>query len=187
LAEIIGTGETGLSARYAAALYALAFEQNSLNETVDQMKALGRLITESAALRQLLGNPLTDSVKAGPVLDEALTAQGFGKLVRNFVNVVVANRRMRDLARLIDGFAAYAAAKRGETPVIVTTAHRLNDTQRRQILARMTEAGYGNVMLTERLDPNLLGGMVLQIGTKLYDTSLKSRLNRLNYSLKGAA
>ena len=57
MAEIIGTGETGLSARYAAALYALAFEQNSLNETVDQMKALGRLITESAALRQLLGNP----------------------------------------------------------------------------------------------------------------------------------
>ena len=187
LAEITGIGETGLTARYAAALYALAFEQNALNEAVDQMKALGQLIEKSAALQQLLANPLTDIAKVRPVLDEALSAQGFGKLVRNFVGVVVANRRMRDLPGLVAGFAIYAAAKRGETPVIVTTAHRLNDNQRRQILARMTEAGYGNVMLTEKLDPSLLGGMVLRVGTKLYDTSLKSRLNRLNYSLKGAA
>jgi F-type H+-transporting ATPase subunit delta len=187
LADITGTGETGLPARYAAALYALAFERGVLNDVVAQMEALGRLIAESPALKQLLANPLTDLAKAGPVLDEALKAQGFGELVRHFVGVVVTNRRLRDLPALIAGFAAYAANKRGELPVIVTTAHRLSDLQRTQLLARLTEAGFGKVLLTERIDASLLGGMVLQAGAKIFDTSLKSRLNRLNYSLKGAA
>jgi len=186
LAEITGA-ETGLSARYAAALYALAFERNALNGVVEQMAALGRLISESPALKALLANPLTDLTKAGPALNEALAAQGVGELVRNFVGVVVANRRLRDLAVLVQGFAAYAAAKRGELPVTVTTAHRLSDVQRTQLLARLTEAGFGNVLLSERVDATLLGGLVLRAGTKIYDTSLKSRLNRLNYSLKGAA
>ncbi len=187
MAEITATGETRLSARYAAALYALAFERGALNEVAVQMEALGRLIAGTPALKALLANPLTDLAKAGPVLNEALSVQGFGELVRHFVGVVVANRRLRDLPALIAGFAAYAAAKRGEMPVTVTTAHRLTDVQRTQLLARLTEAGYGKVLLSERIDASLLGGMVLQAGTKIYDTSLKSRLNRLNYSLKGAA
>ncbi|WP_297493706.1 ATP synthase F1 subunit delta [Acidocella sp.] len=187
MAEITGTGETGLTARYAAALYALAFERNALNDVVGQMAALGRLIAESPALKALLANPLTDIAKAGPALNEALSAQGVGELVCNFIGVVAANRRLRDLPALVAGFASYAAAKRGELPVKVTTAHELTDLQRTQLRARLTEAGYGNVMLTERVDAGLLGGMVLQAGAKIYDTSLKSRLNRLNYSLKGAA
>jgi F-type H+-transporting ATPase subunit delta len=187
LAEITGTGETGLSARYAAALYALAFERGVLNEVIEQMAAVGRLIAESPALKSLLANPLTDAAKTGAALNEALSAQGVGELVRNFVGVVVANRRLRDLPGLVHGFAVYVAKKRGELPVTVSTAHALNDVQRNQLLARLTEAGFGNVLLTEKVDATLLGGMVLRAGSKIYDTSLKSRLNRLNYSLKGAA
>jgi F-type H+-transporting ATPase subunit delta len=69
----------------------------------------------------------------------------------------------------------------------VTSAHALTDLQRAQLTARLTEAGYGSIKLVEHTDASLLGGMVLKIGAKLFDTSLKSRLNRLNYSLKGAA
>ncbi|MBB5372976.1 ATP synthase F1 subunit delta [Acidocella aromatica] len=187
MAEITGTGETGLTARYAAALYALAFEQNALNEVIEQMQALGRLIAESAPLKQFLANPLTDAAKARQVLADALAAQGFGTLVRNFVNVVVANRRLRDLPAPVAGFAAYVAAKRGEVVADVTSSHELTELQRTQLRARLAEAGYGNVRLVEHTDPSLLGGLVLKVGAKLFDTSLKSRLNRLNYSLKGAA
>lgn len=187
MVEITGTGETGLTARYAAALYALAFEKNALNEIIEQMDALGRLIKESPALGHLLANPLTDTKKAAPALNEALSAQGFGVLVRNFVQVVAANRRLRDLSALISGFAAYVAAKRGEVVATVTTAHALSDVQRNQLRARLAEAGYGTVRLTETIDAAILGGLVLKIGAKLFDTSLKSRLNRLNFSLKGAA
>jgi F-type H+-transporting ATPase subunit delta len=187
LVDHTGTGETGFSGRYAAALYALASEQKILNDVVEQMAALGRLIHESADLRRLVETPLTDTAKAGPVLAQALAAQGFLPIIRHFVGVVITNRRLRDLPRLIAGFAAYVATKRGEIVAEVTSAHALTDTQRTQLHARLAEAGYSQVHLREHTDPSLLGGLVLKIGAKLFDTSLKSRLNRLNYSLKGAA
>ncbi len=151
------------------------------------MAALGRLIGESADLRRLIKNPLTDAARAAPVLTQALTEQGFLPIIRNFVNVAITNRRLRDLPRLIRGFSAYVAAKRGEIVAEVTSAHALSDLQRNQLRARLTEAGYGSVKLVEHTDASLLGGLSLKIGSKLYDTTLKSRLNRLNYSLKGAA
>jgi F-type H+-transporting ATPase subunit delta len=183
----ISTGETPLSKRYAAALYALADEQGVLNETVDQLAALGRLIQESPAFSALIGNHVLDARQAAGPMDKVLEAQGFLPLIRNFVGVIIANRRLKDLPALISGFAAYAAAKRGEVVATVASAHKLTDLQRVQLRARLTEAGYSSVRLDEHLDPSLLGGLTLKIGPKLYDTSLKSRLQRLQYSLKGAA
>jgi F-type H+-transporting ATPase subunit delta len=187
LAVIAGTGEQGFAARYAAALYALASEQGVLSQTIDEVAALGVLLAQDADLSRLVNSPFTDTAKIAPILSEALAAQGVSILVRNFVNVAVANRRLRDLSKIIDGFSRHVAAKRGEVVVDVTTAEKLTDSQRQALFARLTESGYGNAKLLEHVDPSLLGGMTLKIGTKLYDTSLKSRLNRLNYSLKGVA
>ena len=186
MVETTNTAETGFSARYAAALYALAFEQGCLDQVIDEMSSLGRLIAESD-LARLVANPFTNPAVAGPVMNEALQAQGFSPLVRNFVNVAVINRRLRDLPHMITAFAAYVADKRGEIVATVTTAHALTDVQRNQLRARLTESGYPRVKLVEQTDPSILGGLTLKIGAKLYDTSLASRLNRLNYSLKGAA
>ncbi len=187
MVEKISTGETPLSTRYAAALYALADEQGALSETVDQMAGLGQLMRESPVFAGLAKNPILDTKQVSGPVEKVLEAQGFSKLIRNFVGVVIANRRLRDLDGLVAGFAAYAAAKRGEVIATVTSAHRLTDLQRVQLRARLTEAGYSTVRLDEHLDPSLLGGLTLKIGPKLYDTSLKSRLQRLQYSLKGAA
>ena len=186
MVEISDNGEAGFAVRYAAALYALAFEQGVLDKTVDEMASLGRLIVESDVFTRLVRTPFTDSTTRG-ILNGALAAQGFSPLVLNFVNVAVANRRLRDLPALVSGFAAYVAAKRGEIVATVTTAHGLTDLQRTQLRARLTESGFGSVRLVELVDASLLGGMTLKIGAKLYDTSLKSRISRLNYSLKGAA
>ncbi len=180
-------GETGFAARYATALYALAFEEKRLDQVVDEMAALGRLIGESADLRRYIGTPLTDAGKAAPVVDEILEKQGFSSLVRRFVGIAIRNRRLRDLPALVAGFAAYVARKRGEIVADVASAHPLSDVQRAQLRARLTESGYSNVKLNERVEPALLGGLVLKIGPRIYDTSLRSRLQRLNYSLKGAA
>jgi len=185
--ERVSTGETPLTARYAAALYSLADEQGVLAETVDQMAALGRLIKESPAFASLIGNRLLDAKMLTGPAETVLQAQGFSALIRNFVGVVIANRRAAELPALIAGFAAYDAAKRGEVVATVTSALPLTDLQRIQLRARLTEAGYSTVRLDEHLDPSLLGGLTLKIGPKLYDTSLKSRLQRLQYSLKGAA
>jgi F-type H+-transporting ATPase subunit delta len=180
-------GEFGFAARYAAALYALAFEAKKLDQVVDEMAALGRLIAETADLRRFIGTPLTDAATAAPVIKSILAAQKFSELVQNFVAVVIANRRLRDLPVLVAGFAAYVARKRGEIVADVASAHALTDVQRTQLRARLTESGYSNARLMETVDPALLGGMVLKIGPRIYDTSLRSRLQRLNHSLKGAA
>jgi F-type H+-transporting ATPase subunit delta len=185
--EKISTGATPLSDRYAIALYALADEQNVLNETVDQMDALGRLIRESEVFSRLVHTFGLDARQASAPVDAVLKQQGFSTLIQRFVGVVIANRRLRALPALIVGFADYVAARRGEVVAAVASAQPLTDLQRIQLRARLAQAGYSSVRLDEKVDPSLLGGLTLKIGPKLYDTSLKSRLQRLQYSLKGAA
>ena len=79
------------------------------------------------------------------------------------------------------------AERRGIITAHVASAHPLSDVQRQQLRARLIEAGYGNVNIIEAVEPDLLGGLVVRIGARLYDTSLKSRLQRLQYAMKGAA
>ncbi len=175
-----------LAERYATALYALADERKLLDRTIEEMDALGRLIAQSADLRRVLDVQKVLLAQVKTALDAVLSQQGFGDLVRRFVAVAVDNRRSRDLAELVTGFGAYAAARRGIVVAEIISAHPLADSQRGLLTARLAEAGYGRVILRERIDPGLLGGLVVKIGSTLYDTSLKSRLQRMRYAMKGA-
>jgi F-type H+-transporting ATPase subunit delta len=176
-----------LAGRYATALYAQADEVRAIDATVAEMEALGHLIDASADFRQLLGSPLFDIKQSRGAAIAILQAQGFGKLVQDFVGVVANNRRLRDLRSFVSAFAALVADKRGQISAQVTTANGLTTVQREQLRARLIEAGYARVNIVEQIDPSLLGGLVLRIGARLYDTSLKSRLQRLQYAMKGAA
>ncbi|MGE0416800.1 MAG: F0F1 ATP synthase subunit delta [Acetobacteraceae bacterium] len=177
----------GLADRYAAALYAHADEQNALDAVVSEMESLGQLIDQSADFRRLLGSPLIDVHQATKAALAVLEAEGFGKSVRDFVGVVASNRRLRVLREIVAAFAALVAERRGIITAHVASAQPLNDLQRQQLRARLIEAGYGNVNILEKVEPDLLGGLVVRIGARLYDTSLKSRLQRLQYAMKGAA
>ncbi len=184
--NVVSTGG-GVAGRYAAALYAHADDMHALDQVVDQMDALGRLIDESPILRRLLDSPLIDVNAAQKAAQAVLAGQGFDKIVRDFVGVVVANRRLSGLRGIVIAFAALVAEKRGVVVAQVETAHPLTELQEQQLRGRLIEAGYGNVNILKRVDPTLLGGMVVKIGARLYDTSLKSRLQRLQYAMKGAA
>jgi F-type H+-transporting ATPase subunit delta len=177
----------GLADRYAAALYAYADENHALDTVVSQMEDLGRLIDSSADFRRLLASPLIDVNTATAAAQAVLTTEGFGEEVRRFVGVISANRRLRVLRDVVGAFATLVAERRGIVTAHVVSAHPLNDVQRQQLRARLIEAGYGNVNIDERVDGDLLGGLVVRIGARLYDTSLKSRLQRLQYAMKGAA
>jgi F-type H+-transporting ATPase subunit delta len=178
---------SALAGRYATALYALAEEQNELARTIEEMAALGRLIEASGPLRALLASPLVDLATASRAVADVLQRQGFGTIVRNFVGVVAANRRLPALAGFVAAFAALVAERRGVVVARVATAHPLTDAQRQQLRARLLETGLSQVEIVEQVDPSLLGGMVVAVGARLYDTSLKSRLQRLQHAMKGAA
>ncbi len=177
----------GLPGRYAAALYDLADERRELDVVVDQMQALGRLIDQSAPFRRLLSSPLIDVTQARTAARAAMTGQGFGKTVIDLVGVIANNRRLAILRTVVTAFSTLVASKRGVVTANVASAHPLSDVQREQLRARLIEAGYGNVNIQEAVDPALLGGLVVRVGARLYDSSLKSRLQRLQYAMKGAA
>jgi F-type H+-transporting ATPase subunit delta len=181
------TSGGGLADRYAAALYSQAEDIHQLDQTVTEMDALGRLIDTTPDFRRLLMSPLIDVTQARTAATAVLQQQGFGKLVQDFVGVVANNRRLTALRMIVEAFAALVAEKRGVVVAHVSSAHALTDVQREQLRARLIEAGYGAVNILDTVDPGLLGGLVVKIGARLYDTSLKSRLQRLQYAMKGAA
>ena len=119
-------------------------------------------------------------------VDRVLEQQGFSKPVRDFVGVVSSNRRLRALPEVVAAFSNLVADRRGIITAKVFSAVPLDDVQRQQLRARLIESGYGNVNIVEQIQPDLLGGLVIRIGDRLYDTSLKSRLQRLQYAMRGA-
>jgi F-type H+-transporting ATPase subunit delta len=177
----------GLAERYSSALYDHASDVHALDEVVSQMDSLGRLIDQSADFRQVIGSPLIDIHTAQQAVRAVLAEQGFGKIVQDFVSVVASNRRLSALRAIVTAFAALVADKRGVVVAHVSSAHPLSDVQEQQLRARLIESGYGNVDIVKTVDPNLLGGLVVRIGARLFDSSLKSRLQRLQYVMKGAA
>lgn len=180
------TASNRLADRYATALYALAEEQGALDRTVQEMDALGRLIDASADLRRMLQSPLIDVQTAQRALRAALTEQGYSKIVLDFVGVVASNRRAREMRAIVAGFAALVAERRGVVVAHVATARPLSPTQEQALRARLIEAGYARIEIATTVEPELLGGMMLRVGARLYDTSLRSRLQRLQYAMKGA-
>lgn len=185
-----GTTTSGggtLASRYAAALYSYADDEHALDRTVDEMQALGSIIQQSPDFRRLIESPLLDIAQARRAALAVLHDQGVGKTVADFVGVIANNRRLSVLPAIVQAFAALVAEKRGVITAQVTSAHPLNDLQRQQLRARLIEAGYSNVQIIEHVDQSLLGGLVVRIGARLYDTSLKSRLQRLQHAMRGAA
>ncbi len=178
---------SGVAGRYAVALYALAAEQNLLDEVIPAMEKLARIIIDSADFRRLLNSPLIDVREGTKAVLAVFQAQGFGPVLQNFAGVITANRRLRSLPAIVAAFEALVAEKRGQTVAEVTTAYALSDEERALLSGRLAEAGYDQVNLVEIIDPQILGGLIVQIGSRLYDTSLKSRLQRLQHAMKGAA
>ncbi|MFT8243645.1 F0F1 ATP synthase subunit delta [Roseomonas sp. BN140053] len=178
---------TGLAQRYAQALLDLARERKQVDAVAADMDTLFALWRDDASFQAFVSDPRLDSTAQRNGAFAVLERAGLGGDVRNLVGVLVNNRRLGVLPQVASAFGALLAEQRGQQTAEVTTAHPLTATQRTQIAARLTEAGYSNVRLVEHLDPSLLGGLVLKIGSRLYDTSIKSRLQRLSYAMKGAA
>ena len=178
---------SGAAGRYATALYALADEQHLIDAATQKMTQLQAIIERSPEFRTVLASPLIDAKEASKAVLAVMDAEGFGWLTRNLVGVLAANRRLKLLPEIISGFIAMVAEKRGVVVAEVTSAYALSDLERAQLSGRLAEAGYGSINLVQHVDPQILGGLIVKIGSRLYDTSLKSRLQRLQHAMKGAA
>ncbi|MBP0447101.1 F0F1 ATP synthase subunit delta [Roseomonas sp. SSH11] len=182
-----GIRSGGVAQRYALALLELAKDKKTVDAVAADVENLATLARADGGLRPFINDPRLGAKAQQDGAFAVLDRAGIGGDVKKMVGVLIANRRLVELPGVLASFGALLAEQRGQQAAEVTTAHPLSATQRTQIVARLTEAGFSNVRLSETVDPSILGGLIVRIGSRLYDTSIKSRLQRLSYAMKGAA
>ena len=183
--EISGGITASLAGRYAAALYDLAGEQGLVTAVETDLDTLAAAVRESADLAELLRNPQVAREAAAKAIDAVAALLGLSTLTRNFLGVLAANRRLAALPDAVRAFTAIAAAARGEVTADVTTAHPLNAEQLADLAEKLKAREGRAVILKAHVDPAILGGLVVQIGSRMIDSSIRTRLNSLAQAMKG--
>lgn len=178
-------GVSGLAERYAAALFDLADERKELDAVADDLKALRGLVAESADLRRMIRSPVLARDHQAKAVAALAERAGLKELTRNFLGLLARNRRLFALPDMIEGFLGILAARRGEVTAQVIAAQELSEAQRKAIDERLRKAIGGKVAIDLKIDPGLLGGLVIKVGSRMVDASLKSKLRRLELAMKG--
>jgi len=170
--------------RYATALFELASEAGALTETERDMIALGEALEVSDDLRALIGSPVYTRDEQGRAMASVAEAMGLSGLVRNVVGLMGTKRRLFVLDEVIETFAKLMAEHRGEVTADVTSARTLSDTQRAALSDRLKAAIGRDVKLNLTVDESIIGGLVVKVGSKMIDTSIRSRLASLQNAMK---
>ena len=178
---------SGVAGRYASALFDLALDENALEAVERDLDGFAALVDESADLRRLVRNPIFTADEQTRALRAVLDRAGIGGLTGNFLLLTARNRRLFAVADMIRAFKALTAARRGEVRADVTSAEPLSDTQTAALSEALREVTGRDVTLNARVDPALIGGLVVRLGSRQIDTSLRTRLNALKVAMKGTA
>lgn len=184
--ELTAGIKASLAGRYASALFDLASEAGTVTAVENDLDSLAAALRESAELRALIKNPEINRSQIGKVMAGLSEHLGLSALTRNFLGVLANNRRVSALPAVIRAFAAIAAAQRGEVQAEVASAHALTDEQIATLESRLRAREGRTVKLTSRVDPSLLGGLVVTIGSQRIDSSIRTRLNTLAQAMKSA-
>ena len=174
-----------LQGRYASALYELAAENKAVAAVESDLAALGQAVAASGDLAALIRNPRLTRDGAQAAMTNLGAHLKVSSLTQQFLGVLAHNRRLSVLPQIISAFAGIAAASRGELNATVTSAHPLSDTQVSAIAAKLKAREGKDVKLTATVDPEILGGLIVRIGSTQIDSSIRTRLNTLANAMKG--
>jgi F-type H+-transporting ATPase subunit delta len=177
--------QASLAGRYASALFDLASEAGTVTAVERDLETFADALSESAELRALIRNPEVSREALGRVLSGLGEKLGLSELTRNFLGVLAQNRRAGELPATIRAFQSIAAAQRGEVTAEVASAHPLTDEQLTTLEQKLRAREGRTVKLKTRVEPELLGGLVVTIGSQRIDSSIRSRLNTLAQAMKG--
>lgn len=176
--------KASLAGRYASALFDLASEAGTVSAVETDLDNLRAALAESAELRALICNPEVSRSALGRVVAGLADHLGLSGLTKNFLGVLADNRRLSALPAMIRAFATIAAAQRGEVQAEVASAHPLSPEQITTLETRLRAREGRTVKLTSKVDPDLLGGLVVTIGSQRIDSSIRTRLNSLAQAMK---
>ena len=178
----------GLAGRYAGALYALADEAGKIDAVVADLTDLAEIISANDEVKTLVGSPAISWADQTNAMTAIMEKGGADALTGKFVGTVALNGRLHALTRIISAFLAEHARRRGEVSAEVISAIALDKARRARVEKAVAKlAGSDKISLTMSVDESLIGGLVVRIGSRMIDTSIRTKLNRLETAMKGIA
>ncbi|RJT31913.1 F0F1 ATP synthase subunit delta [Mesorhizobium waimense] len=175
---------SAVAERYAGSLFELAQQANSVAKVEADLNSFEAMLEGSADLTRLIRSPVFSSEDQAKAIAAIADKAGITGLTGNFLRIVAKNRRLFAVPGMIKAFRQIAAEHRGEAAAEVTSAHALTAAQQTELKAALKSVAGKDVAITVTVDPSLLGGLVVKMGSRQIDTSLKTKLNSLKLALK---
>jgi F-type H+-transporting ATPase subunit delta len=175
---------SGAAGRYATALFDLAKDEGALDTVAQDLNRFDQMLGESKDLQRLVRSPVFSADDQGKALSALLGKAGMSGLAVNFFKLLASNRRLFVVGDVIKGFRALVARHRGEASAEVTSAHALSEQQLTELKSALKATAGRDVRIETRVDPAILGGLVVKLGSRMIDSSLKTKLNNLKLAMK---
>lgn len=177
---------SGAAGRYSTALFELAREAGELDRVDADLDQLSETLDESPEMAELIRNPVYTRVEQGRAMAAITDRMGLSNLVGNVVGLMAQKRRLFALPQMIAMFRALLAEHRGEVTAEVTAAHPLSDVQRDALAEKIKGSLGRDVQLNVRVDQDIIGGLVVRVGSKMIDSSIRAKLAKLQNAMKEA-
>lgn len=175
---------SGVAERYANALFELALEAGSLEVAAADFARVAALLDESAELRRLVRSPVFSADGQYRAIAAVLDKAAISGLVANLVKVAAQNRRLFSVPDVITAFGRLLARHRGEVSAEVTSANPLSEAQIKDLKSALKATLDKDVSLETSVDPSLIGGLIVRVGSRMIDGSVRTKLNSLKFSMK---
>ena len=175
---------SGVAERYASSLFELALEAGAVEAVSADLDRFQAMLNESADLQRLVASPVFSADEQVRAVSALSAKAGIGETVTNFLKVVASNRRLFAVAGMIRAYRIIAARHRGEISAEVSSAHALSAAQETELKAALKSVTGKNVTLAVTVDPSILGGLIVKVGSRQIDTSLRTKLSTLKLALK---
>ncbi len=177
---------SGVSGRYATALFELARDEKSVDAVKADLDGFDALLSESADLKRLVRSPVFSADAQLKALTAVLDKAGITGIAANFLKVLTRNRRLFTVGEVIRAFRALVAKFKGEATADVTVAERLSDRNLDALKTALKTVTGKEVALNVKVDPSIIGGLVVKLGSRMVDSSLRTKLNSIKHAMKEA-
>jgi len=175
---------SGVAGRYALALFELALEEKALEKTEADLNRFGEALDASEDLVRLVKSPIYSADEQGKAISAVLDKIQIEGLTAKFLKLITKNRRLFAAPDMIQAFRKLTARHRGETSAEIVSARELEEGQVTALKQALKAALDKDVQLTTRVDPSLLGGLVVKVGSRMIDSSLRTKLNSMKHAMK---
>ena len=179
------SGRSSLAERYASALFELADEGKQLDGVAGDLGSLRKALDESADLKRLINSPILGRDVQGKAMAAIAQALKLAPLTSNFISLVASKGRLAALPAMINAFLAELSRRRGETTADVVSATPLSEQQQAKLAEVLRGMVGSKVTINARVDRDILGGLIVKVGSRMFDSSIRTKLQRLQLAMKG--